>query len=334
MRNDISAYDLFATDTSPEILVAFLRRPEQVLFTSNCPGSLAMKHAISLSLVLFATLLACTNKQVEHAEVPGALRVAVLPDQSRDTLLILYEPLLSYLRKETSIEFQLSVPEDYADLLEQFAAGEIDLAWFGGLTFTQAEQRSQAVPLVFRDIDLQFTSCYLAHASDTRETVRDFRGASFSFGPRLSTSGHLMPSYFLNNGDLDPHTFFASVRHSSGHDQTAKWVADGTVALGVANCIIVRSLLENGDLGNDDIRIIETTPPYSDYVWAVRESLDEDRRVKLLDAFLSLDASVPEHREILRQQGANAYLPAASQDFEIVRRAAKEADFLAEENGN
>jgi phosphonate transport system substrate-binding protein len=288
----------------------------------------------TLLFVALALLVACAEERVDHAATAGPILIAVLPDQSRDTLLSQYAPLLDYLENETSLEFELEIPLDYSDLLNQFDTGRVDLAWFGGLTFTQAERRSRAVPLVFRDVDLQFTSCYLANSSDKRTTISEFEGEDFSFGPSLSTSGHLMPRYFMKDDGLDPEQFFASIRHSAGHDQTATWVANGTVALGVANCVIVRSLFENGLLGSDDVRIIETTPPYSDYVWAVDVSLDERIKLTLLDAFLALDASIPEHRKILRSQGANAYLPAASENFEIIRIAADRADLLAEDHEN
>lgn len=288
----------------------------------------------TLLFIVLAALVACAEERVDRPATAEPILIAVLPDQSIDTLLSLYAPLLDYLESETSLEFELSVPQDYSDLLDQFDTGRVDLAWFGGLTFTQAERRSQAVPLVFRDVDLQFTSCYLAKSSDTRTTISEFEGEDFSFGPYLSTSGHLMPRYFMSEQSFDPERFFASIRHSAGHDQTAAWVANGTVALGVANCVIAQSLFENGLLGSDDVRVIETTPPYSDYVWAVSVSLDERAKAALLDAFLALDATIPAHREILRLQGANAYLPAASEDFEIVRIAAAQAGLFSEDREN
>lgn len=249
-------------------------------------------------------------------------------------MLSRHTPLLDYLEDYTALNIELLIPRDYSDLLDQFDAGHIDLAWFGGLTFTQAEARSQAVPLAFRDIDLQFTSCYLANGADTRSTVREFEGAEFSFGPQLSTSGHLMPRYFLESDGMVPEQFFAATKYSSGHDQTAKQVSDGSVELGVANCIIVQSLFNNGSLADDDVRIIETTPPYSNYVWAVRPSMDERTRTLFLDALLALDASVDGQRAILRAQGANAYLPAAPGNFVLVRMAASRTGLLPEGGDN
>lgn len=278
------------------------------------------------------SLFACAEEPADRSSAAGPIRVAVLPDQSKQTLLSQHAPMMDYLERATSLEFELTLPSDYQDLLIQFDSGRVDLAWFGGLTFVQAEQRSQALALAFRDVDSQFTSCYLAKASDNRTSIRQFAAEDFSFGPELSTSGHLMPRYFLTDEGVDAEQFFASVRHSPGHDQTANWVADGTVALGVANCIIVQSMFDNGQLSSDHVRVIETTPPYPDYVWAVSSSLDEGTALRILDAFLALDAVLPEQRELLRLQGANAYFPAGGENFAIVRVAAARAGLLAEDD--
>lgn len=272
----------------------------------------------------------CAEGPADGGAESRPVRVAVLPDQIESALIARHTPLIDHLERATSLDFELSLPADYEDLLVQFDAGRIDLAWFGGLTFVRAELKSNAVALAFRDVDLQFTSCYLAKASDTRRSINEFEGESFSFGPRLSTSGHLMPRYYLKDEGLDPESFFSTVRYSAGHDETARMVAAGAVPLGVANCVIVQSLFDNGSIGNNDIRVIDTTPPYSDYVWAVHPSMGEDTRTAILDALLALDATTPEHHEVLRLQGANTYLPAGSDDFDMVRMAAESASLLAE----
>ncbi len=287
----------------------------------------------ALVFIVLISLTGCTDEPVGQETAPALLRMGVLPSQARDRLIAKFEPLVNYLESTTGLQFQLIVSDDYADLLEQFEAGNVDLAWFGGLTYVQAAQKSHTVPIALRDIDLQFTSCYLAKTDDTRVRITEFAGESFSFGPELSTSGHLMPHYFMMEEGLDPDKFFGSVRHSAGHDQTAQLVSNGTVTLGVANCNIVRSLFESGELDGNFVRIVETTPPYPDYVWAARTSINESTRQMLLDAFLGLDATIPEHRQVLRAQGANAYLPAGSTDFELIRTAAVQAGVLAEDSG-
>jgi len=285
--------------------------------------------ALRIFLILAVCLAASAcGGDARDDDSADTIRVAVLPDQVPDNLRARHDPLIHYLEETTGFDFELVIPSDYAALLREFAAGEVDLAWFGGLTFVRAELQANAVPLALRDIDVQFTSCYLAPAASERSSIVAFEGAAFSFGPELSTSGHLMPRYFLLQRGIVPEDFFSSVRHAPGHDQTAAWVADGTVEFGVANCVIVQSLYGNGQLSEEKVRIIETTPPYSDYVWAAQESMSASRRAAILDAFLALDATVPAHLDVLQRQGANAYLPAGSEDLDIVRAAAEQAGLL------
>jgi phosphonate transport system substrate-binding protein len=261
--------------------------------------------------------------------MPEVIKLGVLPDQEKASLLAKYSPLVDYLSRQTDLEIELVLSADYATMLDDFHAHRIDIANFGGLTFTEAERRDNAEPLVMRDTDLNFASCYLVPGADTRQTVRDFEGEIFAFGPELSTSGHLMPRYFLQAEGLDPETFFASVQHTSGHDETAIRVRDGAVDIGVANCVIVASMDTNGRLRRNEVRILETTPAYADYVWAIHENMDASIKTRLRDAFLALDILIPEHQEILLKLGANAYLPAGRADFNEVRRAARATQITA-----
>ncbi len=284
-------------------------------------------------LLLIPALSGCADGDPPGAYLPATIRLGVLPDQSAYRLRARYLPLVSYLAAATSLDVELVLSNDYPELLDQFAAGELDIVNFGGLTFTQAEARSGADPLVTRDTDLAFTSCYIVPGPDTRSSIRDFAGEALAFGPRLSTSGHLMPRHFLGLAGIDPEKTFSAVRYSNGHDHTAAWVRDGEVAIGAVNCVILEALLRDRRLEPGEIRVLETTPTYANYVWAVQPSMPEDIRTPLRDAFLALDATVPEQRDLLRSLGANGYLPAARSDFDGIRLAARALGLVERADG-
>ena len=252
----------------------------------------------------------------------GPLRVGVLPDQSEEQLRLLYEPLLAYLEAATDLDLELIVPDGYRELLDEFAAGRVQLAWFGGVTFVQAVQRSGAEPLVLRDVDLEFTSDFLVARHAGAESLEELAGCRFAFGPRLSTSGHLMPRYFLGERGIEPEEHFGEVRHSAGHDQTARWVQDGAVHLAVVNSQVVESMLREGRLSPERVRVLERTPPFRNYVWAVQADLAPRLRGRLLNAFLALASDVPEQAAILESLGAQGFLPASRQDYVELEAAA------------
>ncbi len=289
-----------------------------------------MGRLLVLLALLAPILTACSESASDASSSPLVIRMGVLPDQSEERVRQRYMPLVEYLESTTTLDIELVGSESYTDLREKFVSRDVELANFGGLTFTQAEAAAGAEPLILRDTDVAFTSCYIVLGSDPRESVEEFAGEAFSFGPRLSTSGHLMPRHFMGLDGITPEEEFESVRHSESHDQTAEWVRDGVVTLGVVNCVILDDLLREGRLAPDEIRVLETTPTYGNYVWAVQPTMPEDVRRQLRDAFLALDATVPEHRALLQSLGANGYLPAGSSDFTDVRLAAHALNLIQE----
>jgi phosphonate transport system substrate-binding protein len=199
-----------------------------------------------------------------------------------------------------------------------FADGTLDLALFGGVTYVKAHRELGAVPLVLRDVDGRFSSVILVSASNTAETIEDLKNQSFAFGSPLSTSGHIMPRYFMQKENLIPETFFREVKYSGAHDKTAAWVREGKVAAGAANSDIVQNMFLDGRLSVDDVRVLWESPPYPDYVWAVHPSLDESVPIRIRDAFLLLSDGDPSHQKLLKHLGATHYLPAQHADFQPV----------------
>lgn len=266
---------------------------------------------------------------LQDSEKPlNTLRIGILPDQSREQLEKRYTLLFQHLSQSIGIPYELVVPRDYGHLLELFHNGEVDLAYFGGFTFVKAHLQDGARPMVMRDVDFRFASYFLAKASNAKAAVADFRGATFGFGSKLSTSGHLMPRSFLQNKGIEPEKFFAEVKYSGGHDKTAHWVRDGVVELGVANASIVDSMFADGRLGPTDVRVVWKTPPYPDYVWALRRGVDDKIRGALTDAFLGLSTGDARQAELLRSVGAGSFQPARVDDFAELRRVAEALNIL------
>ncbi len=267
-----------------------------------------------------------------HEATPSVWRVGILPDESVDTLHQRYDPLLDHLSAETGLDFKLIVPSDYSELVRLFRDHEVELAHFGGLTFVQAYIFHHAEPLVMRDVDTRFTSWFLVKDGDPAHDLADFKGKVFTFGSRQSTSGHLMPRHFMQTEkQIIPEEFFTEVRYSGAHDKTAYLVRDGEVDLGAANSEIVRTMLRDGRLKENDLRVLWQTPPYPDYVWAVHDHFNEGVKTQIRDGFLGLDANDVVHGRILAGMGAGAFLPAGINDFLPLKRIAGTLGLLAPE---
>ncbi len=249
-----------------------------------------LNRALSLGLTAIF-LVSCGDSIQDSYKPPKVLHIGVLPDQDQAVLRKKYAPLTDYISKQLEIPCQLVIPDSYEDLVEEFHHGNLDLAYFGGLTFIMANHGSGAVPLVIRDVDARFTSYFLVPAGVDYEDLSDLKGKRISFGSEISTSGHLMPRFFLNRKGIEPENYFSEVIFSGSHDTTARLVAEGVVDVGVANSVIIDVMFNDGRLSRDKIQIIWETPPYINYVWAVQPDISNDFRGKLIQAFLELSAS-------------------------------------------
>lgn len=271
--------------------------------------------------------LAALHRIAGEAPRLTELRVGVEPDQNPDALRRRYAPLIDYLSAQTGLPTRLVIPADYNESVRIIGEGEVDISNIGGRSFIEAESKYRSAALVMREIDTHFTTWFITRPEFTQANLADFRGKRLGFASRLSTSGHLMPRYFLRQlWKIEPEDFFSEVRYAATHDQAVQRVKSGEVDLGAVNSAIVRKMIEDGRLAAGDIRVLWQTPPYPDYVWTVREGLDESDRTRLRDAFLRLDYHDPVDNAILASLDARAFLPANPDDFDVLGEIAARLD--------
>jgi len=258
-----------------------------------------------------------------------SLKVSAIPDEAPTELQRKFAPLGAYLEKEIGMKVEFTPVSDYAAVVESLAAKKLDLVWLGGFTFVQARLRTgDANPIVQREEDRVFTSKFIANAASGINSLADLKGKDFSFGSVSSTSGHLMPRYFLQQAKISPEKDFKRVAFSGAHDATALQVESGKVAAGVLNASVWDKMVEDKKVDPSKVKVIFTTPTYFDYNWTVRGDLDPVLVKKLTDAFLKLDAKIPAHKEILDLQRASKFIPTNPKNYAGIEAAAREAGLL------
>ena len=282
---------------------------------------LALKGAFAFALV--STLASPVIAQ------ETVLRVSAIPDEAPTELQRKFAPLGKYLEKETGLKVQFTPVSDYAAVVESLATKKLDLAWLGGFTFVQAKIRTNgtAIPIVQREEDARFTSKFIT-ADPAIKSLSDLKGKTFAFGAPSSTSGSLMPRYFLQQAGLNPEKDFKNVAFSGAHDATVAFVAAGKAEAGVLNTSVWDKLVEAKKVDTDKVRVFSTTPTYFDYNWTVRGDLDPALVKKLTDAFLKLDPKNPEHAEIMALQRASKFIPTKKENYDGIEKAAQSAGLL------
>lgn len=257
------------------------------------------------------------------------LRVSAIPDENPTELLRKFKPLGAYLERELGMKIEWTPVNDYPAVVEGLAAKKIDLAWLGGFTFVQVRQRTgNANPIVQRAEDEKFISRYIVPANSPAKSLQDLKGKTFAFGSPSSTSGHLMPRYFMQKEGIDADKHFSRIAFSGAHDATVAFVASGRADGGALNASVLDRLIEKGDANAKAVRVLGTTPPYYDYNWTVRGDLDPAVVKKLTEAFLKLDPANPAHKEILDLQRASKFIPSKPENYKGIEEAARAAALL------
>ncbi|WAC75614.1 putative selenate ABC transporter substrate-binding protein [Roseateles sp. SL47] len=263
-----------------------------------------------------------------HAQT--VLRVTAIPDESPTELARKFAPLGKYLEKELGVKVEWTPVTDYAAAVEAVVNKKIDLAWFGGFTFVQANVRSggKIIPLVQREEDEKFRSVFITEASSKINKLEDLKGHTLSFGSASSTSGHLMPRSFLLAAKINPDTDLKRISFSGAHDATVAAVAGGKVDAGALNISVWEKLVSEKKVDPKEIRVFYTTPPYYDYNWSVHAEMPAALQEKLKQAFLKLNDSTPEGKEILALQRATRFVPTKPENYAGIKAAAENAGLL------
>lgn len=263
------------------------------------------------------------------AQILKELRVSAIPDENPQEMLRIYAPFAEYLSKEIGIPVKFTPVVDYAATVEGLAANRLEMVWYGGLTSVQAAKQAKgAHRIIMRKEDAQFKSYFITRNDTGIKTLKDLKGKTFAFGSVSSTSGHLMPRYFLLKGGINPEKDFAKFSFSGAHDATAAWVEAGQVDAGALNFLVWDKLVENKKVDTSKVNIFWTTPPYVDYVWTVRAGVDKATVDKITKAFLKLDYNKPDDKKLLDLHRTKGYIAAKDEDWKGIEEAAVAAGLI------
>jgi phosphonate transport system substrate-binding protein len=263
------------------------------------------------------------------AQAQAVFRITAIPDESPTELARKAGPLIKYLEGKLGMKVEYTPVTDYAAAVETLVTKKVDMAWFGGFTFVQANVRSggKVLPLVQREEDEKFRSVFIT-GDPAIKTLADLKGKDVSFGSQSSTSGHLMPRSFLLQSGINPEKDFKRVAYSGAHDATIAAVASGKVHAGALNISVWDKFVAENKVDTGKVRVLFTTPPYYDYNWSVHADMPAALREKLTQALLALSKATPEGREVLEMQRATRFVPTQVDNYKGIEAAARSAELL------
>lgn len=263
--------------------------------------------------------------------------ITAIPDEKVSDQEANFAALKDYLTEEMGVDVTFSLSADYSAAVQRFKNGEVHLVWFGGLTGVQARAAVPgALAIAQGDVDPNYKSYFIAHKSTGLTKTEEFPGdaikdLTFTFGSPSSTSGRLMPSYFIEQeSGKTPEEFFSKpvqFQEVGSHDATARAVASGSVQVGALSYKKYDSMIAAGDISAEDAPIIWTTPYYADYNLTVHPDLNEMFGSDFIDKLQKVLVEC-EDKAVLKAFNRDKLIPAQNSEFSGIEKVAKELGLM------
>ena len=268
------------------------------------------------------------------ANATKVLRFSAIPDENTTEQTAKFQKFADYLSKTLGVKTEFIPAADYGASVDKFVNGEIHLAWFGGLTGVQARNEVKGARAIAQGAeDPNYISYFIGHVDTGLSLSDEFPAAikelKFTFGSEKSTSGRLMPSYFIeqNTGTEATKWFTNPPGFSGAHDKTAKLVESGQFQVGALSYKKYDSMVEDGKLDPEKCKIIWKTPTYADYNWTAHPDLEkafgEGFIEKVQKALTDIDDP-----DLLKALTRSIIITAKNEDFDGIVTVAKKLGLL------
>lgn len=268
------------------------------------------------------------------AQSPRPFVFTAIPDQDESRLVERFTRTAQYLEAKLGIPVTYLPVKSYPAAVTAFVNGQVQLAWFGGFTGVQARRAVPGAQAIAQGAqDAAFKTYFIANAATGLTKSQTFptgiAGKSFTFGSRASTSGRLMPEYFIRKemGGRAPEAVFSRIGFSGDHSRTIQLVQSGSFEVGAVDYSVWDLEAKTDRIDPAKIKIIWETPTFPDYQWTVRGDVDAIYGPGFTDKLKAALLAVNDPA-ILQPFARSKFIAAKNSDYAPIEDVAKATGLL------
>ncbi len=292
----------------------------------------------ALAVLAVFALGGCGDDSASTGSGEAALYLSAIPDEKITDQKAKFDKLAEYLSEKLGVRTEFLFSKDYADSVTKFKNGEVHLVWFGGLSGVQARLAVEGAQAIAQGSeDPNYKSYFIANKSAGLEPSEAFpaeiKEMTFTFGSPGSTSGRLMPTYFImqNNGGVEPDNWFTqkpAFQMSGGHVATTNAVADGTYQVGAVNYKTYEDMVRNDPKVAENTVKIWTTPFYADYNFTIHPEVETLFGAGFIGKVQTALIEAPAGSDALKAINRESVISAKNEDFDGIKNTAVELGLL------
>src|SRR5215203_1981773 len=261
------------------------------------------------------------------------IKMAFVPSSDSQKVLSSGEPLGQLLENETGYAFKVSVPTNYAAVIEAMGANNVDVGWLATFAYVLARDKfgADAVLATVRQGSKTYTGEIIVHADSGINTLDQLRGKKFAFVDPSSASGYLYPNALLKQKLPDySDNFFAERIFAGGHDKVVIAVynkqVDGGATFGDsvigqvtdARTVVVNTLPDV----MSKVKVIGKTAPIPNDTVSVRKGLEASLVSQIRDGLLGVSQTDDGKKLLAALYNINGLATAQDSEYDSVRTAA------------
>jgi phosphonate transport system substrate-binding protein len=274
-----------------------------------------------------AALMTLLVSASASAESPTFVFTAI-PDQDETRLVERFNRFAKYLEVRLGVPVKYVPVKTYPAAVTAFINNDVQLAWFGGYTGVQARHAvpgSEAIAQGAEDVN--FKSYFIASSDTGLKFSKDFpagiQGKTLLFGSRSSTSGRVMPEYFIRKhfAGKQPDEIFSRIGFSGDHSRTLQLVQSGAYQVGVMDYTVYEVEKKAGRVDESRVSVIWESPTFPDYQFTIRGDVDKQFgpgfKEKVRQAIVNLVDP-----EILGYFARSKFIPASNAQYAPIEEVA------------
>ena len=261
------------------------------------------------------------------------LAFTAIPDQDETRLIERFGRVATYLEGALGVGVTYVPVKSYPAAVTAFANDQVQLAWFGGFTGVQARRAVPGSSAIAQGAeDTAFTSYFIVNAATgfarADALPPGLAGRSFTFGARASTSGRVMPEFYLRKQfNKPPAELFSRVGFSGDHTRTLQLVQSGAFELGAMDFSVFGLEQAAGRVDPKQVSVIWQTPPFPDYNWTLRGDVDTTFGAGFTGRVQAALLAVTDPA-ILTPFARSRFIAARNADYDPVETVAKSTELL------
>jgi phosphonate transport system substrate-binding protein len=256
---------------------------------------------------LFAALAALTlfTGAARSAEVKE-INFGIIATENAGAMKQMWEPFLEDMGKAAGVKVNGFYATDYTGIIEAQRFNKIQIAWYGNKSAIDAVDRAGG-EVFAQFIDLDGTPGYYSYIITHKDSgitsldqvIKNGKAYSFGIGDPQSTSGYLVPMYYVFTlNHLDPRTHFRVMR-ASNHEGNFLAVLNRQVDVATCNSEVTQKMKEVAPAKLAQIRILWTSPLIARDPLVWRKDLPADLKARI-QSFVVGYGKTPREKEILK----------------------------------